>query len=143
MQNGAANLGGMLTPVGNPQNLYLYSFFGIGAGEFFAIMAIPFAVAFVLIAGTCLVVKPEPIRLETHAEPAPPVWRMIVYFVLREQHEVDDHSPHGRRGSGVSFEAYLLGLDDKSSAGDEHERHCERDRYDREEFARIVLNKRI
>ena len=82
MQNVAANLGGMLTPFGNPQNLYLYSFFEIGAGEFFAIMAIPFAVAFVLIAGTCLVVKPEPIRLETHPEPAPPVWRMIVYFVL-------------------------------------------------------------
>ena len=82
MQNVAANLGGMLTPFGNPQNLYLYSFFEINAGEFFAIMAIPFAVAFVLIAGTCLVVKPEPIRLETHPEPAPPVWRMIVYFVL-------------------------------------------------------------
>lgn len=82
MQNVAANLGGMLTPFGNPQNLYLYSFFEIGAGEFFAIMAIPFAVAFVLIAGTCLVVRPEPIRLETHPEPAPPVWRMIVYFVL-------------------------------------------------------------
>ena len=82
MQNVAANLGGMLTPFGNPQNLYLYSFFEIGAGEFFAIMAIPFAVAFVLIAGTCLVVKPEPIRLETHPEPAPPIWRMIVYFVL-------------------------------------------------------------
>ena len=82
MQNVAANLGGMLTPFGIPQNLYLYSFFEIGAGEFFAIMAIPFAVAFVLIAGTCLVVKPEPIRLETHPEPAPPVWRMIVYFVL-------------------------------------------------------------
>ena len=82
MQNVAANLGGMLTPFGNPQNLYMYSFFEINAGEFFAIMAIPFAVAFVLIAGTCLVVKPEPIRLETHPEPAPPVWRMVVYFVL-------------------------------------------------------------
>ena len=82
MQNVAANLGGMLTPFGNPQNLYLYSFFEINAGEFFAIMAIPFAVAFVLIAGTCFVVKPVPIRLETHPEPAPPVWRMIVYFVL-------------------------------------------------------------
>lgn len=82
MQNVAANLGGMLTPFGNPQNLYLYSFFEINAGEFFAIMAIPFAVAFVLIACTCLVVKPEPIRLETPPEPAPPVWRTVVYFVL-------------------------------------------------------------
>ena len=82
MQNVAANLGRMLTPFGNPQNLYLYSFFEIDAGEFFAIMAIPYAVAFVLIACTCLVVKPEPIRLETPPEPAPPVWRTVVYFVL-------------------------------------------------------------
>ena len=36
MQNVAANLGGMLTPFGNPQNLYLYSYYAIPAGEFFA-----------------------------------------------------------------------------------------------------------
>ncbi len=82
MQNVAANLGGMLTPFGNPQNLYLYSYYSIGAGEFFAIMALPFAVAFVLIAGTCFFIKPEPVRLETPPAPAPTLWRMIVYFVL-------------------------------------------------------------
>lgn len=82
MQNVAANLGGMLTPFGNPQNLYLYSYYSIPAGEFFAIMAIPFAVAFVLIAATCIIVKPEPVKLETPAVGAPPVWRMVVYFIL-------------------------------------------------------------
>ena len=35
MQTVAANLGSMATPVGNPQNLYLYSAFGLSAGEFF------------------------------------------------------------------------------------------------------------
>lgn len=82
MQNVAANLGGMLTPFGNPQNLYLYSYYSINAGEFFAVMALPFAVAFVLIALTCLVVKPEHVALETPEVPAPPVWRTVVYFVL-------------------------------------------------------------
>lgn len=82
MQNVAANLGGMLTPFGNPQNLYLYSYYAIGAGEFFKIMALPFAVAFVLIAVTCLFVKPEPVELETPPVAAPPVWRTLVYFVL-------------------------------------------------------------
>ena len=82
MQNIAANLGGMLTPFGNPQNLYLYSYYSIGAGEFFAIMALPFAVAFVLIAGTCFVIKPEPVRLETPPAEAPCAWRMAVYFAL-------------------------------------------------------------
>ena len=42
MQNIAANLGGMLTPFGNPQNLYLYSHFNIPTLEFMGIMAPPF-----------------------------------------------------------------------------------------------------
>ena len=62
MQNIAANLGGMLTPFGNPQNLYLYSYYTISAEEFFAIMAPPFAVAFLLIAGVCLFVKKQPVE---------------------------------------------------------------------------------
>ncbi len=82
MQNVAANLGGMLTPFGNPQNLYLYSYYSIPAGEFFAIMALPFAVAFVMIAATCMFVRPERVSLCTPAVPAPPVWRMTAYFVL-------------------------------------------------------------
>ena len=47
MQNITANLGGMLTPFGNPQNLYLYSKFNIPTGEFMAIMAIPFIISIV------------------------------------------------------------------------------------------------
>ena len=35
LQNISANLGGMLTPFGNPQNLYLYSYFSIPTGEFY------------------------------------------------------------------------------------------------------------
>lgn len=42
MQNIAANLGGMLTPFGNPQNLYIYTFFEIPTLEFMGIMAPPF-----------------------------------------------------------------------------------------------------
>ena len=41
MQNIAANLGGMLTPFGNPQNLYLYSKFNIPDLEFGSIMFVP------------------------------------------------------------------------------------------------------
>lgn len=33
METISANLGSMLTPLGNPQNLYLYSFFDMGFGE--------------------------------------------------------------------------------------------------------------
>ncbi len=34
LQTVAANLGSMLTPIGNPQNLYLYGLTGMGLGEF-------------------------------------------------------------------------------------------------------------
>lgn len=44
LQTVAANLGSMATPVGNPQNLYLYGNYGLGAGEFFAAV-LPLTVA--------------------------------------------------------------------------------------------------
>ena len=37
LQTIAANIGSMLTPVGNPQNLYLSSFYGMDAATFFAV----------------------------------------------------------------------------------------------------------
>lgn len=48
METVAANLGSMLTPVGNPQNLYLYARYGIGAGEFFAVTAPAWAAGLLL-----------------------------------------------------------------------------------------------
>lgn len=38
MQTVAANLGSMLTPIGNPQNLYLYGKAGLSAGAFLGLM---------------------------------------------------------------------------------------------------------
>lgn len=58
LQNISANLGGMLTPFGNPQNLYLYSFFNIKTDEFTQIMFPPFLLAISLLAVCCLFVKP-------------------------------------------------------------------------------------
>ena len=37
LQTIAANLGSMLTPIGNPQNLYLYSYYNFSMGEFLRI----------------------------------------------------------------------------------------------------------
>lgn len=54
MQTIAANLGSMLTPIGNPQNLYLYGRSGMGIGEFMLILLPYSLVSFVLLAGYCL-----------------------------------------------------------------------------------------
>ena len=45
----AANLGSMLTPFGNPQNLYLTSYYGIGMGEFLRLMLPYTGVALVIL----------------------------------------------------------------------------------------------
>lgn len=45
----AANLGSMLTPVGNPQNLYLYSVSGMSFGAFIGLMAPYAALALVIV----------------------------------------------------------------------------------------------
>ena len=41
LQTLAANLGSMLTPPGNPQNLFLYAHHNYSAGRFFCVMALP------------------------------------------------------------------------------------------------------
>ena len=82
MQNIAANLGGMLTPFGNPQNLYLYTKFAIPDAEFIRIMFPPFIVAISLITVLCLVfVKSEPLEIEEKAAELPKV-RVAIYLVL-------------------------------------------------------------
>lgn len=82
MQNIAANLGGMLTPFGNPQNLYLYSFFNIPTGEFMGIMAIPFAAAIALITICCLCLPGVKLEMPAEGESKLPVGRTIIYLVL-------------------------------------------------------------
>ena len=82
MQNIAANLGGMLTPFGNPQNLYLYTKFNIPDGEFVRIMFPPFIVAIFLITVLCLIfVKSEPLEIEEKAAELP-MPRVLVYLAL-------------------------------------------------------------
>ncbi len=82
MQNIAANLGGMLTPFGNPQNLYLYSKFGISNGEFISIMLLPFCVSVALITVCCLVfVKSEPLVIKEKSAQLP-IWRVVAYLAL-------------------------------------------------------------
>ncbi len=82
MQNIAANLGGMLTPFGNPQNLYLYTKFQIPTFEFMGIMAVPFAVSVLLITLCCLIfVKVEPIEVKDSSEKLP-FFKTAIYLLL-------------------------------------------------------------
>lgn len=75
MQNIAANLGGMLTPFGNPQNLYIYTKYNIGSIDFMKIMIIPFLVAIILlylsgslIENTELTINEKPVSIDKTRE---------------------------------------------------------------------------
>ena len=63
LQTIAANLGSMATPVGNPQNLYLYANYELTAGQFFAVMIPLSLVSLVGLVIAALCVKPEGIRV--------------------------------------------------------------------------------
>lgn len=82
MQNIAANLGGMLTPFGNPQNLYLYTKFNIPTPEFMSVMLIPFVLSITLITICCVIfVKSEELKIES-AEKKLPKGRTAIYLLL-------------------------------------------------------------
>ncbi len=81
MQNISANLGGMLTPFGNPQNLYLYTKFNIPVGEFVGIMLIPFIISIILVTVCCLFVENKPLEIENDRIRLP-ICRTIIYSLL-------------------------------------------------------------
>ena len=59
LQTVAANLGSMATPVGNPQNLYLYAAFNLSAAEFFSVVLPLTALSLVSLIAAALPVLPK------------------------------------------------------------------------------------
>ncbi len=82
LQNISANLGGMLTPFGNPQNLYLYSYFDIPTGEFCLIMLPAFLLAVTLLLVACIPVKSIKFTLNEKFPEKLNVPKTILYIVL-------------------------------------------------------------
>lgn len=63
MQTIAANMGGMITPYGNPQNLYLYSYYNIDVLEFFSIL-ITYTVVVAVLLFICILIFVKNEKLE-------------------------------------------------------------------------------
>lgn len=84
LQTVAANLGSMFTPVGNPQNLYLYSISGMSLMEFLKLM-LPYTALSLLLLFVCvLMIKPFRLpdssdKLSRYSLNLP---HLIVYLVL-------------------------------------------------------------
>lgn len=55
----AANLGSMATPVGNPQNLYLYAFYNMSIGDFFSVTLPLAGTSLILLSITAIPLLPK------------------------------------------------------------------------------------
>lgn len=66
LQTLAANLGSSFTPMGNPQNLFIYSFYNLDPSDFFNITA-PLVILSVLFLSV-IILKSKKIKLDLHLE---------------------------------------------------------------------------
>ena len=82
LQTVAANLGSMLTPVGNPQNLFLYSYYDLSLGDFIRVTAPIWLLSLLLLSAACLLFDRS--RLEVFLGEAPGVDRrgLLLYLAL-------------------------------------------------------------
>ena len=81
LQTIAANLGSMLTPMGNPQNLYLYSLSGMSLWDFMVIVFPYTAISFVLLTVFNFTVKSKKVEYNTK-EITLPIKQTIFYILL-------------------------------------------------------------
>ena len=80
----AANLGSMLTPMGNPQNLYLYGLSGMSIGEFMLLM-LPYTIASaVMLCIFIIFTKKMPLNLEKMEQEREKAnkWHIVIYSVM-------------------------------------------------------------
>lgn len=82
MQTIAANMGGMITPYGNPQNLYLYSYYNIPTTEFLSILLIQSITVAVLLSICCMFVKNEPLKLKRNSKIIISKKELYIYVIL-------------------------------------------------------------
>ena len=75
----AANLGSMVTPIGNPQNLYLYTSGRLTALDFLTLLAPYAAVALALLMALCLLLPRERVAVDTSAR-APLAGKMLTLY---------------------------------------------------------------
>ena len=87
LQTVAANLGSMLTPFGNPQNLYLYSAYGMNGADFFSAVLPAGGISLVAVLALCLLLPARPVTIRTGSAHAPfladgSLWVLAALFFM-------------------------------------------------------------
>lgn len=84
LQTVAANLGSMMTPIGNPQNLYLFSRSGASAGHLFLLM-LPYGAAAAILLLLFLFLRKNVSMGVLRLSPPKPMeqqWKLVLYGIL-------------------------------------------------------------
>ena len=82
LENASANLGSMLTPVGNPQNLYLYDAYQLTTGAFLKTMLPAGIAGLICLLLLTLLLPAEPCRPETSASAGIPKKPAVIYGIV-------------------------------------------------------------
>jgi len=82
IQTVAANLGSVLTPVGNPQNLYLYSHYNLSMADFFSVSLPLWLLSLALVLLLCLRLPKSPLTAFLGEKPESDGKTLLVYFAL-------------------------------------------------------------
>lgn len=83
LQTIAANLGSMATPVGNPQNLYLYGAYGLSAGDFFPVVLPLAGISLACLTAAALPVLPRDLQIPpVHPQPLRQPGKLALYGSL-------------------------------------------------------------
>ena len=82
MQTIVANMGGMITQYGNPQNLYLYSYYNIPTSEFFGILLLQAITVAVLLYICVAFIPNEKLKLKRNAKLIIAKDKLLIYAVL-------------------------------------------------------------
>lgn len=82
LQTLAANLGSMVTPPGNPQNLFLYAHYHYTAASFFAVMAVPGLLSIIYLGLLIWRGRNEALTLELPQQAKPAFWQTVLLLAL-------------------------------------------------------------
>lgn len=82
LQTMAANLGSMFTPIGNPQNLYLFSVSNMSLGEFFGTMFPVTALSLILLMAATYLIPNEPIEVDLKEKTEMAEKKEFIVYVL-------------------------------------------------------------
>lgn len=82
LETAAANLGSMVTPFGNPQNLYIYNEYGLSLGDFFRTMLPSAAVSLAALVLLCFILPNDKCTAESSAVKKISAKKAAAYSVL-------------------------------------------------------------